>query len=146
MNGLDPLGTSLKGAIEAGILAHWGRNDGLNGLSNVPSTKKDAEKKGWEELPPSKSVYHCQNGANNSKFISPDGHREAVYNSEGNLVTDPVNRGTYNIYNPKTDPVKHGLYDVVPYLILGNSPDDAFSYGDRIMATIKSIGLRLRGK
>ena len=146
VNSLDPFGTSLKGAIETGILAHWGRNKGLNGPSNVPSTKKEAEEQGWEALPPSESVYHSQNGANNSKFISPDGHREAVYNSVGNLVTDPVNQGTYNIYNPKTNPIKHGLYDVVPYLILGNSPDDAFSYGDRISATIKSIRLKLRGK
>lgn len=101
-------------AIADGILAHWNRNDGLNDSSNLPATKKDAINQGWVMLPIYKSVYHNRNDSNNSKFISSDGHREAVYDDNGKLVDDPLNRGTYNIYNPNTHGFMHLIYDVLP--------------------------------
>jgi hypothetical protein len=54
------------------------------------------------------------------------GHCEAVFDSMGHAVTDPRNMASYNYYGPSglLDGAGHVLYDVLPYLILGNSPDD----------------------
>ena len=67
--------------------------------------------------------------AGNVKFMSPDGHREAIYDSNGNLVTDPNNEGTFNYLTPD---FFHGLVDVIPYWIYGNSPNDTTPLLDRI--------------
>lgn len=69
------------------------------------------------------AVYHQigdDSNKNNSKYVSPSGKKEAVYDAIGNLVTDPVNVGTYNIASPfnKRD---HFAFDVVPYYMLGIS-------------------------
>ena len=45
-------------------------------------------------------VASTYNPANNDKYVSVDGHIEGVYDENGNLVTDPVNQGTYNFANP----------------------------------------------
>jgi hypothetical protein len=40
---------------------------------------------------------HQQNGAkDNQIYISPDGHKEAVYDKNGKLVKDGINDGSYN--------------------------------------------------
>ena len=57
---------------------------------------------------------------------------EAVYDRNENLVTDPKNMGSFNIFDPRNDPGLHTMYDVVPYIILGNSPDDKSTVIDRI--------------
>ncbi len=77
--------------------------------------------------------------------MSPSGHQEAVYDKCGNLVTDPYNMGTYNIYGPN-NAAGHFLFDMLPYYMYGNSPEDAMDYGDRIRATIEAIGLFMKEK
>ena len=37
------------------------------------------------------------------------------------MVTDPLNVGTYN-FHPPSDILGHGIYDVIPYIFLGNVP------------------------
>ena len=64
------------------IYLHYFRNEFNTGL---PKTIKDIDPNLWTELPPSKSVYHRQNAPWNRKFVSRDGHREAVYDKDGNL-------------------------------------------------------------
>ena len=62
-------------------------------------------------------------GEYNVKFISADGHFEAVYDKEGKLLTeenDPINMGTYNYFGPN-DFNGHKEYDVEPYYIYGNT-------------------------
>lgn len=117
------------------ISAHWNRNVGRNEPANLPSYDKAIE--GWVKLDERESIYHSLNGAKgNIKFISPDGHLEAVYDNEKRLVTDVYNLGTYNYYNPKTNPILHGIFDVLPYLVFGNSPEDCIDPWPRISATI----------
>ena len=147
---LDPLGKNwwsdnVVNPIAEGIFAHWNRNEGLNDSSVLPLSPSAAESAGWRQLPPSQSVYHNRNGATNRKYVSPDGHQEAVYDPCGNLVTDPYNRGTYNIYGPD-NVIGHFVYDMLPYYLIGNSPDDAFNYSDRFKATIQAFSLWLQGK
>jgi hypothetical protein len=63
-------------------------------------------------------------GVYNVKFVSPDGHFEAVCDKDGILLTeanDPINMGTYNYADPASELVKHVLYDVSPFGDWGNS-------------------------
>ena len=88
-----------------------------------------------------KDVYHEQgtssssNPAYNDKYVSPDGHKEVVFNENGQIVTDPVNQGTYNYSDPNTDPVGHFINDMVPYYVYGNSPSDPTTMFERITGT-----------
>jgi hypothetical protein len=89
-------------------------------------------------------IYHEQgqpkNGVDpalNNKFISPDGLLEVVYDENGRLVTDPVNMGTNNKASPITNPIGHVIVDVIPYIFLGNSPDDPTKWYERIGGTYK---------
>ncbi len=96
----------------------------------LPETPPEGED-GWTELPPNKSIFH-DNGDEcpERKFVHRDG-REAVYDGKTKrLITDSVYKGTYNFINPgdKDDRfvvrhlknLGHGLYDVLPYIIMGN--------------------------
>ena len=141
----DPLGEDwwndhIVDPLTEGIQAHWNRNKGLNDPAKLPKSPAEAARLKWKKLPASKSVYHNRHGKTNSKYISPDGHQEAVYDSCGNLVTDSYNMGTYNIYAPDNS-IGHLIYDMLPYYLFGNSPDDAYDYFDRAKATIESIRL-----
>ncbi|NDC83661.1 hypothetical protein EB093_08390 [bacterium] len=53
-----------------------------------------------------------------TKYISSDGHHEAVYDRQGKLLGGRY-RGTYNYYSPIEDPWKHVGRDVVPHIIFG---------------------------
>ncbi|MBR6412862.1 MAG: hypothetical protein IKS41_06875 [Alphaproteobacteria bacterium] len=69
-----------------------------------------------------------------SLYVDKEGKREAVYDTRtGQLVTDPVNRGSYN-YFPYRLGIKHFLYDSYPWLNLGNSRDDTSTYQERLDA------------
>ena len=120
------------------VQAHWNRNRGLNDSFRLPPSPQVADDKKWQKLSLSESVYHNRYGACNTKYVSPDGHQEAVYDSCGNLVTDPINGGTYNKYGPDNW-LGHFFYDMLPYYLFGNSPVDAFDHWDRVKATYESI-------
>ncbi|XEC96616.1 hypothetical protein AB6A23_08770 [Paenibacillus tarimensis] len=68
--------------------------------------------------------YEGVNGALNVKFISIDGRFEAVYNTgTGEIVSDPVNMGTYNYAPGSINPIeyyKHYTFDKVPWKKWGN--------------------------
>ena len=69
--------------------------------------------------------HHTVGGTNNEKWISADGHFEAVYSSAHVLQTqynNPDDMGTYNYYSYLTHPVKHLNHDLLPYKIYGNMP------------------------
>lgn len=73
------------------------------------------------------SLYHMlgEDGDYNLKFISKCGKYEAVYNLQGDLLTEknnPTNMGTYNYANYQKDVVAHFTWDVVPYGSYGNVP------------------------
>jgi hypothetical protein len=80
----------------------------------------------WKLQSPTQAAFHMQgpDGVYNVKFVSPDGHFEAVYDKDGILLTeanDPINMGTYNYADPASELVKHVLYDVSPFGDWGNS-------------------------
>jgi RHS repeat-associated protein len=105
---------------------HYGRNQNSAPLPQSPNVAKN---QGWRELSPEESVFHTMGEGNegNRKFISPDGKSEAVYGKNGCLVTDPLNAGSYNFADPQLAPWKHAFMDVLPYFILGNTPEDQYT-------------------
>jgi hypothetical protein len=126
------------------VALHYSRNV----LNNAPLTEQDAIKKGWTKLKQSESAYHQIGIGNkdNSKYVSADGKLEAVYYSDGKIVRDIRNVGTYNIASPTDEKLKHLLYDVLPYYVLGNGYDDTTSGSDLFWVTLKAIYLAANGK
>lgn len=60
---------------------------------------------------------------------------EAVYDANGNLITDPIDYGSYNYSSPETaqGAVLHLIFDMLPYILLANSPDDPTPLPERIV-------------
>ncbi|MDR2446894.1 MAG: hypothetical protein LBD58_06335, partial [Treponema sp.] len=63
-------------------------------------TETDNSAFGWRLSTWQETAFHTygEDGAYNLKFISADGHFEAVYNKDGELLTAdnaPLNRGTF---------------------------------------------------
>lgn len=109
----------------------------------------------FAELQPSQSVWHTmkidpvtgkptdliQGSNGNRKFYHPLYGYEVVINTNGSVVTDQINMGTYNLYNPSlgqenanpliADDWAHGFYDVVPYFLMGNESEDLSTSFDR---------------
>jgi hypothetical protein len=82
----------------------------------------------WELLHWKNTAFHMygEDSEYNLKFISADGHFEAVYNREGILLTqnnDPLNMGTFNYAHQLADQITHYNLDVWPYFRWNNTPD-----------------------
>ncbi len=96
--------------------------------TGIPPTEGAAEDANWKKVKGEDAKLHQFTAENNDnvKYLSPDGHREAVYDKGGNLVVDSRDIGTYNFY-PKIneeDLLGHTIADVIPYFIFGNDDDD----------------------
>jgi len=106
----------------------------------LPTSPELAENAHWENLDDNKSYFHQlgEGNINNQKWISPDGHKEVVFDSKGNIVTDPLNQGSLNIIGPGNliEDAGHFAVDVVPYIIYGNSANDPSTMIDRIMWSV----------
>jgi hypothetical protein len=80
----------------------------------------------WELLSWQNTAFHMygEDGEYNLKFVSTDGHFEAVYNKDGILLTqenDPLNVGTFNYANQLADQVTHYNLDIWPYFMWNNT-------------------------
>jgi hypothetical protein len=83
---------------------------------------------------------HQQRGASENKvYLSPDGHKEAVYGSDGKLVSDGMNDGSYNYFHPQADPMRHFLFDIHPWVLWGASEKDPTSLHERIFAYVSDL-------
>ncbi|HED40876.1 MAG TPA: RHS repeat-associated core domain-containing protein [Chromatiales bacterium] len=110
--------------IGGAALVHWARNYWNEPVSDISDVNE------WTQSIPDESIYHTMGPGNesNRKFVSPDGRSEAVFDIDDNLVTDPGNAGTFNIFDPALlGGVPHAIVDVAPYFILGSSPSDMFN-------------------
>lgn len=113
---------------------HYNRNQGM-----VRPSYEDA-KANWTQLNNFESAFHRYGEGNelNEKFISLDGHSEAVFHF-GALVTDELNGGTYNFYSPITHPGDHLFVDVAPYYWWGNGPNDPTTMGGRMWQNVIAL-------
>ena len=87
----------------------------------------------WKLMTPGYAVFHMygDEGECNIKFISEDGYFEAVYNKNGELLTqynDPLNMGTFNYANQINDKDKHTDFDVLPYFRWGNTREEKMRF------------------
>jgi RHS repeat-associated protein len=129
VNNVDPFGLFPSGwwKINSWKEKHYNRNQYNQKIGYSEATKK------WKLLTPAQSAYHQMGpgNGNNQKYISPDGHSEAVFHIDGTIVSDPLNMATYN-YSSPDNWVGHFSIDVIPYWIWGNSPDDPSHWYNRI--------------
>jgi hypothetical protein len=82
----------------------------------------------WKLLPWTNMAFHMygKDGEYNLKFISADGHFEAVYNRDGILLTqdnNPLNMGTFNYAHQLADQMTHYNLDVWPYFMWNNTKE-----------------------
>ncbi len=110
--------------------AHYDVRKSLN--TDIPQNEDDAVLAKWhgpdtDNLGPSAACHqYTAKDGKNVKYVSPDGHREAIYNKDRQLVLDSRDIGTYNI-SPSGTPlgtVGHFFYDIVPWIVFGNDDDD----------------------
>jgi len=137
---LPPLLPGFDVAVEG----HYDRNR----FNYPPANQSAAERNGWVQQDANRSIYH-QHGLptpTNTKYKSPDGHQEAVFDANGQPVTDAANAGSYN-YGPSghglSGDAHHVISDTIPYVVFGNSPDDPTPFLDRIYPGIDP-GQRVR--
>jgi hypothetical protein len=85
--------------------------------TNIPTTEATAKKAGFTKLDVHQSVFHnpWYNPWMNLKYVGPDGHLEAVYDSEGEIVRDKKYKGTFNFFGPD-QAGNHKAADVDPYI------------------------------
>jgi len=122
VNGNPVNATDPEGLYTLAIL-HWTRNYWNDNVNNIDDVSR------WTELTPAESVFHQMGpgNENNRKFVSPDGHGEAVFSCENEFVSDPANYGTFNYFGPRVLwGIPHVMFDVIPYFLFGNTPSDMF--------------------
>jgi hypothetical protein len=107
-------------------------NYNRNQYNFAPPTESDlgSQPGFWRSVDSGEAKAHQEGtcpGQGNNKYVSPNGHYEAVYDANGNLVTNGPNIGTYNFYNYQDGVsgfVGHWEYDVLPWIEYGASPGD----------------------
>ena len=115
---------------------HYDKRKSKN--TNLPKTPQEADDLNWKNSNPKSDINPNGGGPaadchqytspdkSNVKFVSPDGHREVIYNSTGNMVLDSRDIGTYN-YSPSGTffgSIGHFFADMLPWYLFGNDDDD----------------------
>lgn len=122
---------------------HWNRNK--HQQSETYLTLSEALEHGYTRFSPgnkdpeSQDNFHEQGLGNegNDKYTKRKGKLascELIFNSEGKLVTDPINIGTYNFIDGDVFMLGHYIVDVLPYLLWGNNKDDKSTFKQRVKA------------
>ncbi len=126
---------------------HYQRNE-LQDYA-IPKTKNEAMERGFEQFGAKNAelfdMYHEQGiGAEgNDKYTKMHENNissmEAIYDEKGNLVTDSINKGTFNFIDGDTNFIGHFLLDMLPGFISGNDEVDAKTrnFIERVMGTYK---------
>ena len=107
---------------------------------------------GFRQVTEAKSAFHRldldggSSNADNSKWVSTDGKAEYVFRYDFDLgkfefVDSSLNQGTYN-FEPEADGKRnHMVADVEPWILWGNSDDDAIEWTTEERATAFSNSL-----
>jgi hypothetical protein len=77
------------------------------------------------------NIHKMRGETENVVYVNEDG-REAVFDKNGNLVTNSYNRGSFNYYSNEKEPIKKFLADIAPWLKWGNAQDDPTSFYERL--------------
>ncbi len=108
---------------------HYDKRKAKN--TDLPANKSDAINQGWKSSedrknPQADCHQYTSPDKTNVKFVSPDGHREVIYNSAGDMVLDSRDIGTYNFSPSGTfwGGIGHFFADMLPWYLFGNDDDD----------------------
>ena len=130
---IDPDGERAKAAARFARVVHYQRNI-FNERPSYPYSADSLRKQGWVQVPDREARFHQQGTGNegNTKWVKQNerwwGSSEAVFTPNWELVTDPLNRGTYNYFDNRwLWGVPHTIFDIAPYIPWGNSPIDFFN-------------------
>jgi hypothetical protein len=77
------------------------------------------------------NIHKMRGEKDNQVYVNKDG-REAVYDKNGNLVTNSYNQGSFNYYSNETEPIKKFLFDIAPWIQWGNTRNDPTSFNERL--------------
>ncbi len=77
------------------------------------------------------NIHKMRGEEDNQVFVHEDG-REAVFDKDGNLVTNSYNSGSFNYYSNETEPIKKFAGDIAPWIKWGNTRDDPTSFHERL--------------
>ena len=67
---------------------------------------------------------------NDNVVYTKETGEEAVFNKNGNLVTNDWNRGSFN-YGKYEQPINKFLLDIWPWLVWGNTKNDPTTFDER---------------
>ena len=130
------IGSCLSNPINVIKEIHYNRNI----LNNINSTEKELKNAGYSAVSSNEDKLHQnnkKNGERNRKYVINEGwfSQEVVFYSDGTVNNTPEDMGTFNVYygdNEFLNFVVHGLFDVLPYVLWGNSEDDTTMIWDRL--------------
>ena len=77
------------------------------------------------------NIHRMRGETENRVFVAEDG-REAVFDRNGNLVTNDYNRGSFNYYSNEKEPIKKFIFDIAPWLVWGNTRNDPTTFNERL--------------
>ncbi len=125
---------------------HYNRNFYQRGTENILTTDDliDGE---WGDEEKSRAHNNGEGVSGNVEYRGLEGTiregQQLVFDKDGNIVTTPENRGTYDFIPPKEFSIAeiknfeksmgdHWVTDVNPWIEWGNSPDDTTTREERI--------------
>ena len=117
----------LEDALKA---AHYSRNY-FN--ESAPQSIPEAEAMGWVLEEKDQCHQDGVPGRTNVKYIPSDGSDgEQIFKADGTVDNSPENMATPNIFNPNENSIWHGFFDLAPWLLWGNSPEDSTTALERV--------------
>lgn len=109
-------------------------------FSNEPTAEQQHLIRHWLAHTSEAKIHQLRGATGNKLLVFKDGHREGVYDPKGNLVKDGINDGSYNYAHPSKDPLHHFTWDILPWIMWGNSRTDPTSVKERLDAYSLSLG------
>lgn len=125
---------------------HYYRNNINRGL---PKTPQAAIRAGWHTVIANAHQFTKAKGqGKNIKYVSPDGKKEVMFNASGKAINAPLDMGSYNYVPSGTSYYGHFKYDILPWIMYGNSAEDSSSAGQRVAAIlgVYSKGMKDKGQ
>ncbi len=89
------------------------------------------------------NIHKMRGEENNSVYLHKDGHKEVVYDENGDLVTN-YNQGSFNFYSYSKEPIAHYMADIYPWLKWGSFEGDPTSYEERLFYYTLDLNLGIQ--
>ena len=117
----------------------------VSGASAQDPSKQEVEMVWrWLSNTSEQPIHQLRGKTGNKVYLHKDGHKEAVYDSDGKLVKDGINDGSYNYAHPVEEPLKHFNQDILPWILMGSSRTDPTSVKERLEAYSRALGIGLQ--